>query len=34
MVWYINFFNNDYYDKEVHIEITKIWEEQNYQDWI
>ena len=34
MVWYINFFNNDYYDKEVHIEITKIWEEQNYHDWI
>jgi len=34
MVWYINFFNQDYYEKEVTIEITKEWEEQNYQDWV
>ena len=34
MVWYINFFNQDSYEKEVTIEITKVWEEQNYQDWI
>ena len=33
MMWYINFFNQDYYDKEVHIEVAKVWEEQNYKDW-
>ena len=34
MVGYINFFNQDYHEKEVTIEITKVWEEQNYQDWV
>jgi len=34
MVWYLNFYNQDVYEKEVHIEISKVWEEQNYQDWI
>ena len=34
MVWYLNFYNQDSYDKEVHIEVTRVWEEQNYQDWI
>jgi len=30
MVWYLNFYNPDDYEKEVHIEVTKVWEEQNY----
>lgn len=30
MVWYLNFYNPDDYPKEVHIEVTKVWEEQNY----
>ena len=34
MVWYLNFFNPDSYEKEVCIEVTKVWEKQNYQDWI
>jgi hypothetical protein len=34
MVWYLNIFNNDYYDKEVHIEVTKVWEEQNCNGWL
>jgi hypothetical protein len=34
MVWYINFYNEDNFEKEVHIEITKVWEEQNFNDWI
>ena len=34
MVWYINFYNQDFYDKEVHIEITKVWETQNYNEWL
>jgi hypothetical protein len=34
MVWYLNFYNQDSYEKEVHIEVTKVWEEQNYQVWI
>ena len=34
MVWYINFFNEDDYDKEIQIEITKVWEAQNFNDWI
>jgi hypothetical protein len=32
MVWYLNFYNADAYEKEVHIEVTKVWEEQNYQE--
>ncbi|MCW4014791.1 MAG: hypothetical protein NWF06_00295 [Candidatus Bathyarchaeota archaeon] len=34
MVWYINFYNPDNYEKEVQIEITKVWETQNYNDWV
>jgi hypothetical protein len=30
MVWYLNFYNPDDYPKEAHIEVTKVWEEQNY----
>ena len=30
MVWYLNFYNPDDYTKEVHIEITKVWEQQNF----
>jgi hypothetical protein len=29
MVWYLNFYNPDDYPKQVHIEITKVWEQQN-----
>jgi len=31
MMWYLNFFNQDFYDKEVQIEIAKVWEAPNYQ---
>ena len=34
MVWYLNFYNQDQYEKEVYIEVTKVWEAQNYNDWI
>lgn len=34
MVWYINFFNPDDYEKEVQIEIIKVWETQNYNSWM
>ena len=34
MVWYLNFFNPDDYEKEVQIEITKVWETQNYNEWM
>ncbi|MDG6222483.1 MAG: hypothetical protein IAX21_00265 [Candidatus Bathyarchaeota archaeon] len=34
MVWYINLFNPDDYEKEVHIEIIKVWETQNYNEWM
>jgi hypothetical protein len=34
MVWYLNFYNQDSYEKEVQIEVTKVWEEQNYQGWL
>ena len=30
----INFYNEDDFEKEVHIEITKVWEGQNFNDWI
>ena len=32
--WYINFYNEDKYAKEVQIEINKVWEAQNYKDWM
>jgi len=25
MVWYIHFYNEDSYEKEVHIQVTKVW---------
>jgi len=34
MVWYLNFYNPNSYEKEVHIEVTKVWEEQNFQGWL
>jgi hypothetical protein len=33
-VWYLNFLNEDSYEKEVNLEVTKVWNSQNYQDWI
>jgi hypothetical protein len=32
-IWYLSFFNEDTYEKEVTIEVTKVWSEQNYQTW-
>ena len=34
MVWYLNFYNQDQYEKEVYIEVTRVWEAQKYNDWI
>ena len=33
-VWYLSFLNEDSYEKEVTVEVTKVWSEQNFQDWI
>jgi hypothetical protein len=33
-VWYILFYNEDSYEKEVYIQINKVWQEQNYQRWV
>ena len=33
-VWYLTFLNEDSYEKEVFVEITKVWSDQNYQDWM
>jgi len=33
-VWYLSFLNEDSYEKEVYVEVTKVWSEQNYQDWM
>ena len=33
-VWYLHIYNEDSSEKEVYIEVTKMWESQNYQDWI
>lgn len=33
-VWYLNFYNEDSYEKEVHMQIIKVWKEQNYQSWL
>jgi len=33
-VWYILFYNEDSYEKEIQIQITKVWKEQNCQSWI
>ena len=32
--WYLTFLNEDSYEKEVTVEVTKVWSEQNYQDWM
>lgn len=33
-MWYLNFLNNDTYEKEIHLEVTKVWAGHNYQNWI
>jgi len=33
-VWYLNFLNEDSYEKEVDLEVTKVWNSHNYQDWM
>ena len=33
-VWYLHFYNEDPYEKEVHVQITKVWYERNYLSWI
>ena len=33
-IWYLCFLNNDAYPKEVTVEVTKMWSEQNFQDWL
>ena len=32
-MWYLNFLNNDTYEKEIHLEVTKVWTGHNYQNW-
>ena len=33
-VWYLSFFNDDSFEKEILVEVTKVWSEPNYQDWM
>ena len=33
-IWYLCFLNEDSYEKEVTVEVTKLWSEQNYFDWM
>ena len=33
-VWHLSFFNEDLHEKEVVVEVTKVWSEQNIQGWI
>lgn len=33
-IWYLCFFNEASYEKEVTVEVTKLWSEQNYLDWM
>jgi hypothetical protein len=33
-IWYLNFLNEDTYEKEVDLEVTKVWNTPNYQDWM
>ena len=33
-IWYLNFLNEDSYEKEVNLELTKVWNSHNYQDWM
>jgi len=33
-IWYLCFLNEDSYEKQATVEVTKLWSEQNYLDWI
>ena len=33
-IWYLCFLNDDSYEKEVTVEVTKIWSQQNINDWL
>lgn len=33
-VWYLHFYNEDSYEKEVRVQVTKVWYEPNYLGWI
>lgn len=33
-IWYLCFLNEDSFDKTVTVEVTKLWSDQNYHDWI
>ena len=33
-IWYLCFLNDDNYEKEVTVEITKTWSQQNINDWL
>jgi hypothetical protein len=33
-VWYLYFLNEDTYEKEVNLEVTRVWSTPNYQDWV
>lgn len=33
-VWYLTFLNEDSYSKEVFVEVTKVWSDQNYHGWM
>jgi len=33
-IWYLQFYNEDSYEKEVSMQITKFWHAPIYQDWI
>lgn len=33
-VWYLCFFNGNFYEKEVTVAVTKVWSEQNIKDWM
>jgi len=32
--WDLSFLNEHSCEKEVYVEVTKMWTEQKYQDWI
>jgi hypothetical protein len=33
VVIYLHFYNEDSYEKEIHLQVTKVWHEPNYQSW-
>lgn len=33
-VWYLYFLNEDSYEKEVNLEVAKVWSKTNYQNWM